>query len=198
MFINTRYSTIYAIQKDQRIRAISERESDERSRWSFNAEFENSSEKSKMDYNESQKEIVGKDAKTVIENIKFLSDGKPSRIASTVRELYEADSMRYAVESTNFMDLSDKIKEWLEVDTDDENVESSETAKKAEQSSGQGDVYVEEDFGTSKAYRETVEEKVLEDTVLKLKPQEDNELPKDLFLAEMEKERYGFNFRKIS
>lgn len=197
MFINTRYSTIYAIQKDQRIRAISERESDEKSRRNFSAEFENSSEKSKMDYNESQKDIVGKDAKTVIENIKFLSDGKPSRIASTVRELYEADSMRYAVEATNFIDLSDKIKEWLEVD-DDENVESSETVKKSEESSVKSDMYAQEDFGNSKAYRETVEEKILEDTVLKLKPQDEKELPKDLFLAEMEKERYGFNFRKIS
>ncbi len=186
MFINTRYSTIYAIQKDQRIRAISERESDEGSRRNFSAEFENYSEKSKADYSESQKDIIGKDAKTVIENIKFLSDGKPSRISSTVRELYEADSMRYAVETTNFMDLSDKIREWL----DEENTDIKEKVEPRKQS--------DDGFGNSKVYKEIAEERNLEDAVLKLKPKDDKELPKELFLAEMEKERYGFNFRKIS
>lgn len=189
MFINTRYSTIYAIQKSNRIKAISE---DEKNRKNFSAEFEDSSKKTNIDSNESQKDIVGKNAKAVMENVKFLSDGKNSRISATVRALYEADNMRYAVESANFMDFSNKIEEWIEVESELKFINSDnefDSRWKADES---------EDFESSFAYRESVKQRVLEGSLLELKESNENNLSKKQILSELEQERYGFNFRKVS
>lgn len=189
MFIDTRYSTIYAIQKNQSIKAINENENNRRS---FSAEFESSYEKSKMDSNELQKDIVGKDIKSAIENVKFLSNGKMSKISATVRALYEADNMRYAVETSNFMDLSNKIEEWIDVEPESKLLDSDNEFNsrwKTDES---------EDFESSFAYRESVKQRVLEGSLLELRESKENNLSKKQILSEVEQDRYGFNFRKVS
>lgn len=192
MFIDTRYSTIYAIQKNQSIKAINENENNENNRRSFSAEFESSYEKSKMDSNELQKDIVGKDIKSAIENVKFLSNGKMSKISATVRALYEADNMRYAVETSNFMDLSNKIEEWIDVEPESKLLDSDNEFNsrwKTDES---------EDFESSFAYRESVKQRVLEGSLLELRESKENNLSKKQILSEVEQDRYGFNFRKVS
>lgn len=193
MLINTRYSTIYNTQKSQSIKAISEKEEQRNSGKSFSANFRDSAEKyknSENNINNTNNNLVTKDITSAIENIKFFSDGDKSKMKFAIEELYEAESIRYAIKESNFVDLSDEIEEIKSNEKEDDTSADKEFSER-------GIWYDSNDFEKSMAYRETIEDKVLESNVIKLKHKKGNTLTKENFLSEIEQERFGFNNRKV-
>lgn len=193
MLINTRYSTIYNTQKSQSIKAISEKEEQRNSGKSFSANFQDSAEKyknSENNINNTNNNLVTKDITSAIENIKFFSDGDKSKMKFAIEELYEAENIRYAIQESNFVDLSDEIEEIKSNEKEDDTSADKEFSER-------GIWYDSNDFEKSMAYRETIEDKVLESNVIKLKHKKGNTLTKENFLYEIEQERFGFNNRKV-
>ncbi|MGL5256878.1 MAG: hypothetical protein ACRC76_07545 [Proteocatella sp.] len=193
MLINTRYSTIYNTQKSQSIKAISEKEEQRNSGKYFSANFQDSAEKyknSENNINNTNNNLVTKDITSAIENIKFFSDGDKSKMKFAIEELYEAESIRYAIKESNFVDLSDEIEEIKSNEKEDDTSAYKEFSER-------GIWYDSNDFEKSMAYRETIEDKVLESNVIKLKHKKGNTLTKENFLSEIEQERFGFNNRKV-
>lgn len=193
MLINTRYSTIYNTQKSQSIKAISEKEEQRNSGKYFSANFQDSTEKyknSENNINNTNNNLVTKDITSAIENIKFFSDGDKSKMKFAIEKLYEAENIRYAIKESNFVDLSDEIEEIKSNEKEDDTSADKEFSER-------GIWYDSNDFEKSMAYRETIEDKVLESNVIKLKHKKGNTLTKENFLSEIEKERFGFNNRKV-
>lgn len=190
MLINTRYSTIYNIQKSQAIKAISEDEENRNSGNSFVANFQNYEEK----YSDSQDSIADKlitqDINSTIENIKFFSGGDETKIKLAIDQLYENDNIRSVIKSVNFVDISNEIDE-LGADEDQNSTSEDETF------SERGIWYNSNNFDKSMAYREIIEDNVLESNVLELKNIKENNESKENFLSELEQERFGFNNRKV-
>lgn len=190
MLINTRYSTIYNIQRSQAIKAISEDEESRNRGKSFIANFQDAEEKYSDSKDNIADNLITKDINSSIENIDFFSDGDETKIKFAIRELYEAESIRNVINNINFVDVSDEIEE-LKNEEFDKNISEDQTFEE------RGGWYDSNDFEKSMAYRETIEDNILESDILKLKNIKENNSSKENFLLEVEQERFGFNNRKV-
>lgn len=190
MLINTRYSTIYNIQRSQAIKAINENEENRNSGRSFSANLQDAEEEYKDSKNSIVNNLVTKDINSSIENIKFFSGGDEARIKFAIKELYEADSTIYAIKTSNFLDVSEEVEEI-------KNSQLNENVSEGEDFGERGVWYDSNDFEKSLAYRETIEDNILEENILKIKNKKENDLSKEDFLLEIEQERFEFKNRRV-
>lgn len=190
MLINTRYSTIYNIQKSQAIKAISEDEEYRNRGKSFIANFQDYEEKYSDSKDNIADNLITEDINSTIENIKFFSGGDETKIKLAIDQLYENDNIMSVIKSANFVDISNEIDQ-LGINEEENTVSEDQTFE------DRGMWYDSNDFEKSMAYRETVEDNILESDILRLRDIKQNNSSKENFLSELEQERFGFNNRKV-
>lgn len=179
MFINTRYSTVYSLQKNSKIIPVSNR---------------NSATNIKK-VKDSKNSFFDSGLKDAIDNVKTLSDGNLYKTKSIIKSVYESESKRFAIETLNFIDVSTNIEE-LKLNN---NKEPLIELTPKEDFQDRGNWYDSDNFEKSPAYREVVESKKLEEVVGKLKNVAlEKSVPKKLFLTEVDKDQLNFSLKKTS